>query len=115
MYYGNELSYYSGYFLVLIGFIITFGAQALIKGSYSKYKKIANSSKTKGVDVARTILDANDLKNVKIEQVGGELSDHYDPRDKVVRLSKITKRRMKIFKQAKDIEKIIDFLKNNQN
>ena len=87
MYYGNELSYYGGYILVLIGFVITFGAQTLVKGSYSKYKKIANNGKTKGVDVARIILDANDLKNVKIEQVGGELSDHYDPRDKVVRLS----------------------------
>ena len=88
MYYGNELSYYSGYILVLIGFIITCGAQALVKGNYSRYKKIANSSKTKGVDVARTILDANDLRKVKIEQVSGELTDHYDPRDKVVRLSR---------------------------
>lgn len=85
--YGNELGYYSGYIFVIIGFIITMGAQLLVKGNYSKYKNISNSSKIKGYEVARKILDANGLKNVKIEQVSGELSDHYDPSSKVVRLS----------------------------
>ena len=85
--YSYDTTYMMGYGFVIIGFIITMGAQLLVKGNYSKYKSISNSSKTKGVDVARTILDANDLKKVKIEQVSGELTDHYDPRDKVVRLS----------------------------
>ncbi len=85
--YSSDLSYAAGYIFVLIGFAITMGAQLLVKGNYSKYKKISNSSKTKGCDVARRILDANDLKKVRIEQVSGELTDHYDPRDKVVRLS----------------------------
>ena len=72
---------------IFIGFLLVMGAQALVKGNYAKYKKIANSSKTRGVDVARKILDANNLEDIKIEKVSGELTDHYDPRDKVVRLS----------------------------
>ena len=84
---GYNLGYSAGYIFVIIGFVITMGAQLLVKSSYSKYKKITNSSKSKGCDVARKILDANGLKNIKIEQVSGELSDHYDPTSKVVRLS----------------------------
>ncbi len=82
-----NIGYYSGYIFVFIGLIITMGAQALVKGNYSKYKKISNSTKTKGCDVARKVLDANGLKAIKIEQVSGELTDHYDPSAKVVRLS----------------------------
>ena len=85
--YNYYTTYMLGYGFVIIGFIITMGAQLLVKGNYSKYKKISNSSNTRGCDVARRILNANDLNKVKIEQVSGELTDHYDPRDKVVRLS----------------------------
>lgn len=85
--YNYDTTYMLGYGFVIIGFIITMGAQLLVKGNYSKYKKISNSSNTRGCDVARRILNANDLNKVKIEQVSGELTDHYDPRDKVVRLS----------------------------
>ena len=84
---GYNLGYYSGYVFILIGFVITMGAQLLVKGNYSKYKKIDNSSNSKGYEVARKILDANGLKNIKIEQVSGDLTDHYDPTNKVVRLS----------------------------
>ena len=85
--YSYDYAYSLGYILVFIGFFITMGSQLLIKINYSKYKSISNSSKTKGVDVARCILNANDLKKVRVEEVSGELTDHYDPRDKVVRLS----------------------------
>lgn len=68
--------------------IIPLWAQSKVKNTYKKYSKIATSSYMTGAEVARKILDDNGLFDVKIEQVKGVLSDHYDPRQKVVRLSK---------------------------
>ena len=62
-------------------------AQSKVKGTYKKYSKIATSSRMTGAQVARKILDDNGLNNIQIEEVKGVLSDHYDPRSKVVRLS----------------------------
>lgn len=84
-YYGYGFDY--TYILVIIGFLITLGAQVFVKSSYSKYKKIETKSKLDGFEVARKILDSNGLKNVDIVEVPGELTDHYDPKRKVVRLS----------------------------
>ena len=75
------------YILVVIGFIITLIAEIGVKGSYSKYKKINASKKMTGQEVARKILDANGLDNVQVKEVGGTLSDHYNPSDKTVNLS----------------------------
>lgn len=85
MYYYGGIDY--TYILVLIGFLITFVAQIYIKSSYSKYKKINTKSGMDGYEVARRILDSNGLNNVDIVEVQGELTDHYDPSRKVVRLS----------------------------
>ncbi len=74
-------------FLPLLAVIITLMAQFFISASYGKYKKIANSLQITGAETARKILDENGLYNVSVESVNGELSDHYDPRTKVVRLS----------------------------
>ncbi len=83
--------YYYGidptYILVLIGFVITLIAQIFVSSSYSKYKKIKTKSGLDGFSVARKILDSHDLKNVDIVEIKGELTDHYDPSRKVVRLS----------------------------
>src|SRR6266480_4375393 len=62
-------------------------AQAKTRGAYSKYSEVRNMMGLNGAQVARTILDANGLHDVQIEEVPGELSDHYDPREKVLRLS----------------------------
>lgn len=75
------------YILVVIGFIITLIAEIGVKGSYSKYKRINASTMVTGREVARKILDANGLENVQIKEVGGTLSDHYNPSDKTVNLS----------------------------
>lgn len=75
------------YGLPLLGFIITFIAQMFITTSYSKYKQLNTKSNKRGCDVAREILNKHNLNNVKIEQVSGNLTDHYDPTTKVVRLS----------------------------
>lgn len=70
-----------------ISLLITMGAQAFIKSTYNKYSKVNSKKGMTGAEVARLILDNNDLKKVKVEEVQGYLSDHYDPSAKVVRLS----------------------------
>ena len=82
-YYGYDPTY----ILVIIGFLITLIAQIFVNSSYKKYKKVNVKSGLKGFEVARKMLDNNGLTNVKIEEVKGELTDHYDPSSKVVRLS----------------------------
>lgn len=82
-YYGYD----STYILVVIGFIITLLAQLFVSSSYKKYKKINTKSGLQGFEVARRILDKNGLNHVDIVETKGELSDHYDPTRKVVRLS----------------------------
>lgn len=72
---------------LLIGTIIVIFAQIKVKGSYTKYKQIENSKKLSGFEVARKILDSKGLKKVHVVEVPGELTDHYDPKQKVVRLS----------------------------
>lgn len=67
--------------------IIPLWAQSRVKGTYNKYSKIATSSYMTGAQVARRILDDNGLYDVQIEETKGVLTDHYDPRKKVVRLS----------------------------
>lgn len=73
------------YFGLLL--IIPLWAQSRVKSTYRKYSQIATSSRMTGAQVARQILDDNGLFDVQIEEVKGVLSDHYDPRKKVVRLS----------------------------
>ena len=75
------------YLFLLLTLGITLGAQAYINSTYNKYVKVKNSKKITGAEVARKILDQNNLKNVKVVETSGTLSDHYDPKEKVVRLS----------------------------
>ena len=62
-------------------------AQAKIKSAYGKYSQIATSSGLTGAQTARRMLDANGLSDVQIEEVAGNLTDHYDPRSRTLRLS----------------------------
>lgn len=73
--------------IILISFVLVIVAQAAVSINYSKYKKIATVGQRTGESVARQMLDENSLTEVKIEESPGKLSDHYDPRKKVVRLS----------------------------
>jgi uncharacterized protein len=78
----------SGYILVMIVGIAVSGVAALwVRSSYSKYSKKMSASGLTGAQTARMILDRNNLTNVRVEPVAGQLTDHYDPRVKVVRLS----------------------------
>ncbi len=77
-----------GYILVMVAGVVISGAAALwVRSSYKRYSKKASASGMTGAEVARAILDRNSLQNVRVEPVAGELTDHYDPRGKVVRLS----------------------------
>ena len=77
-----------GYFLVIVLGALISGAAALwVRSSYSKYSKQMSASGLTGAQTARMILDQNGLSNVRVEPVAGTLTDHYDPRSKVVRLS----------------------------
>lgn len=63
------------------------GAQIFINSAYSKYKKVPNAQGKSGADVAREILDKNGLSNIYVVETKGHLTDHYDPKRKVIRLS----------------------------
>src|SRR5690625_6071583 len=80
-----SLGTYLIYFALLL--IIPFWAQSLIKNTINKLSSIPTSTQMTGAQVASRILDDNGLYDVQIEEVKGVLSDHYDPRKKVVRLS----------------------------
>ena len=84
-YYGFDYTYF---IYILPGLILAFYAQAKISSAYEKYKKIGASTNLSGAEVAREILDRNGLNYVKINLVDGNLSDHYDPRDKTLNLSR---------------------------
>ncbi len=75
------------FILLILMLIIPAIAQVLVSSSYGKYKNIENEKKITGFEVARKILDQNDLKEIYIVETRGNLTDHYDPKRKVVRLS----------------------------
>lgn len=74
--------------LFIIGFIIVLYAQIKINSTYGKYKNIKLNKNISGQEVARMILDSNGMNNIHVVETQGELTDHYDPRREVVRLSK---------------------------
>ena len=75
------------YGLVAISLLITLGAQAFISSSYSKYSKVKNQKGYTGEEIARKILDKHGLQDIKVVETSGYLSDHYDPKGRVIRLS----------------------------
>ena len=75
------------YGLTAVALVIVLASQGYINSAYKKYSKISNRKHLTGKEAARLVLDKNDLKNVKVEEVQGYLSDHYDPKTKTVRLS----------------------------
>ncbi len=74
--------------LYIIIIIIPVLAQLGISINYGKYKKVENKKGLSGFDVAKKILEANGLDNIYVVETSGNLTDHYDPSRKVVKLSK---------------------------
>lgn len=76
------------YFVFLIPpFLLVLWAQFRVNSTYSRYSKVPNTQGVTGLAAATHLLRANGLSHVNIEGVAGELSDHYDPRGKTLRLS----------------------------
>lgn len=81
--------FYDSYYFVLVvpAIIISLFAQMKVKSTYKKYSQVLSQNGKNATEVTRMILDMNGLQNVSIESVSGSLSDHYDPRANVIRLS----------------------------
>ena len=73
--------------ILVPGMLFTLWAQLRVKSSFSRYATVPLRPEMTGAAVARRMLDANGLSHIAIEPVRGHLSDHYDPRAKVLRLS----------------------------
>jgi hypothetical protein len=73
--------------LLIPALILALYAQYRVTSTYKHYSGVASSSGRTGLDVARAILSRNNLSDIEIEMASGTLSDHYDPRKKVLRLS----------------------------
>lgn len=86
-YYGYGYYFDPTYLLVLIGVAISLIASAKVKGTYAKYSKVRSRSGMTGAQAADRILKSAGLYEVRIEHIAGSLTDHYDPRTKVLRLS----------------------------
>lgn len=87
--YGYGYGYYMDwtYILVLIGALLCMAASARVNGTYRKYARVRSMSGMTGAQAAERILYQNGIYDVRIEQVRGNLTDHYDPSAKVLRLS----------------------------
>lgn len=75
------------YFLVLIGVMLSLLASGRVKSTFATYSKMRNSRGMTGAEAAERILRGAGIYDVRVEHVSGNLSDHYDPRSKVLRLS----------------------------
>ena len=75
------------YILVILGFLLCFAAQIMVKSAFSKWSQVASRTGVTGADLARRILDRNGCEDVAIEHVRGSLTDHFDPERGVLRLS----------------------------
>jgi Zn-dependent membrane protease YugP len=77
------------FYLLVIGFgmALSLYASSMTKSRFKKYSQYTTRSRLSGAEVAKRILSDNNISNVKVERVPGELTDHYDPRTKILRLS----------------------------
>ncbi len=88
----GRYGYYGYYFdptyiLVLVGAVLCIWAQMRVQSTYRKYSRIRSRSGMTGAQAAQRILQMSGIYDVRIEHVRGELTDHYDPSSKVLRLS----------------------------
>ncbi len=81
------MGYYSSMIILIPAIVFALYAQARVKTTFSKYLRVRNNNNITGREAARRILDHNGLSDVEIEYARGSLSDHYDPRKRVLRLS----------------------------
>ena len=85
--YGYGLTYSWTYLLVLAGVILCLIASASVRSTYNRYSSVGSMSGMTGAQAAQRILAYAGIHDVQIQHVSGNLTDHYDPRAKVLRLS----------------------------
>lgn len=83
-YYGIDMTYIV---LVLPAILLGLWAQSRVQSTYARYSRVRASRSITADQVARMILDMNGLRNIPIQRIPGSLTDHYDPKSGVVRLS----------------------------
>lgn len=83
-YYGIDMYYIV---LVIPCIILAVWAQTNVKSTFNKYSQVLNRRGLTGAQAAEAVLRQNGVRDVRIERVSGHLSDHYDPRANVIRLS----------------------------
>lgn len=86
------MPYYYGfdyYYLVLVlpCVLLAFWAQARVNSTFQKYSRVYSRRNMTGAQAAAAVLRSGGVNNVRIERVSGHLTDHFDPRDNVIRLS----------------------------
>lgn len=85
-YYGFDWTY----ILVLLGAVLSIIASAKVNSTFNKYKRVRSMTGMTGAEAAQRILHQNGIYDVAVEHVSGNLTDHYDPKNKVLRLSDAT-------------------------
>lgn len=87
--FGRGMFYYYDptYILVLIGVVISLLASAKVKSTFAKYSRIRSRNGMTGAQAAERVLNSAGIRDVRIERISGNLTDHYDPRTKTLRLS----------------------------
>ena len=81
------MTYYGTMIILIPAILFTMYAQSKVNSNFRRYSNVRNARNMTGAEAARRMLDANGLGNVQIEQIRGSLTDHYDPRKRVLRLS----------------------------
>ena len=76
------------YFLLIPGLLLALYAQFKVNSTFNRFKQVPSRVRMTGAEIARAILDDNGCRNVRIEPVAGSLTDHYDPQNGVLRLSR---------------------------
>lgn len=90
MYYPMYYGFDSTYLLVLLGVVICLLASAKMNSTFNRYSRVRSASGLTGREAAQRVLQSAGIYDVRVEHVSGNLSDHYDPRSKVLRLSDAT-------------------------
>ena len=84
---GNYFAYYMTGFIMIPVFIFAVYCQIKVKNAFNRYSKVRNRRGMTGADAAYKLLMINGITDVRIKQIGGSLTDHYDPRTKEICLS----------------------------
>lgn len=81
--------YFDYYYIILIipAMLLGLFAQLKVSSTFNKFSRVSSSRGLTAADIARRILNSNGLQNVQVTMIGGNLTDHYDPRTNVIRLS----------------------------